>query len=79
MQDVENVFDTSLTIGSETPQVRTTDHHRLCAHRNGLHNIATATNTTVEHNIDVVTDCSNNCREHTNWRWCSVEVVAAMV
>ena len=66
MQDVENVFDTSLTIGSETPQVRTTDHHRLCAHRNGLHDIATATNTTVEHNIDVVTDCSNNCREHTN-------------
>ncbi|CAB4805753.1 unannotated protein [freshwater metagenome] len=79
MQDVENVFDASLTIGSKAPQVRTADHDGLRTHSNSLHDIATATNTAVEYNVDLVTNCASNCRKYTNRRRGSVEVVATVV
>ena len=66
MQDVENVFDTSLTIGSKAPQISAADHDGLCAECNSLHDIATATNATVEHDIDLATNSSGDCGKGTN-------------
>ena len=66
MQDVENVFDASLTIGGKAPQIRTADHDGLRTERNGLHNIATATDSAVEHNVDLTTNGSGNCRKRTD-------------
>ena len=66
VQDVKNVFDTSLTIGSKAPQVGATDHDGLRSERNSLPDIDYATNANVEHNVDFTTDCSGDCGKGTN-------------
>lgn len=53
-QDVEDVLHSVLAVGRQAPERGATDHHGTCAERDGLHHIASASDSPIEDDVQVV-------------------------
>ena len=78
-EDVQDVLDTGLTIGRETPQVCAPDHDRSCTEREGLGDVASAPDPSVQKHLDLIADHVDDGGQQPDRSGSRIEVVAAVV